>query len=399
MSHVYDGLDTAVEPATTEIPRRPDDTFLQRLPSALPESAPRLPHAGRLAARRAQAAAPPHRPARLRLTIWTAGGLACLLVAHRLQPDNESVFAWPAGPSAWAALLLGLIGLWLVPSLWLSALLVRTGAGRAAWWGTRTATTLLWYAAVGPVIHHLGEGAQITTRGIVIATAAATAAATLGTVIGLARRPVSLWRRALLAAVVGALTAQAVIAVTMRVWTYDMNYAHIRRLDWLIVLACAALVTAAACSHPKMPPRLSAGGIRTGVVAAAVAAATVGALVITNVNWSPAQRMPSSFGIQQVQTPGGGDVAFLLTAIGPDGPAIIEGSDFAVTDAYGRPLPALTQTRGADGVADRTTLLVSLLPESRPLLCRADRPGKISVRDSEFGVRVQAPIPDGWCAR
>lgn len=393
MTDVYSGPATAPETTTTERHRLVDGMVAHHV-SAIP----RAPQQSRRAERRKRAAAPPHRSSRIRLSVGTAVGAACLLVAHLLEPDNTSLFAWPVTPSGWAALLLGLTGIWLVPGLWLSALMVTTGAGRTAWWGTRIATTLLWYAAVGPVIHHLGEGAQVTTRGIVIVTVTSAAAATLGTVLGLIRRPVSVWCRALLAAAIGAVAAQSVIWLTMRLWTYDMNYAHIRRLDWLIVLACAVLVAVAASNHPKTPPRLTAGGIGTILFAIGVLAATVAALVVTNINWSPAQRMPSSFGIEQVDAPGG-DVAFLLTAIGPGGPAIIEQADFTATDEFGRALPISTEVRGADGASDRATLLVTLLPEGRALLCRAEQPAKISVRDSVSGVRVQAPVPEGWCGR
>ena len=54
--------------------------------------------------------------------------------------------------------------------------------------------------------------------------------------------------------------------MSMRVWTYDMNYAHIRRLDWLIVLGCVLLVTLGTLSRPKLPPVRTARNMRTILV-------------------------------------------------------------------------------------------------------------------------------------
>ena len=66
-------------------------------------------------------------------------------------------------PVAWTAMICGIAGIWLVPGLWLSAVVMRTGVGPTAWLGTRIGTTLAWYALVGPVIHNAGQGARVTT--------------------------------------------------------------------------------------------------------------------------------------------------------------------------------------------------------------------------------------------
>ena len=119
---------------------------------------------------------PLDRTVRLRLLFWSALGIAGLIVAQRLQPDAGSLFAPPSDVRGWASLLCGVAGVWLVPGLLLSGVMMRTGAGLAAWLGCRIATTLCWYALAGPVIHFLGQGAQVTTGGILIATVAAAAA-------------------------------------------------------------------------------------------------------------------------------------------------------------------------------------------------------------------------------
>jgi hypothetical protein len=302
-------------------------------------------------------------------------------------------------------LIAGIVGIWLVPGLWLSALMMRTGIGPVARLATRIGTTLAWYALVGPVIHVSAQGALVTPGGIVGATVAATAAVCLGVVIGLIRRPANPTLRVLMAALAGGICAQTVISLSMRLFTHGVNYEHIRRLDWLIVLACALLTAIGAHSRPDLPLVRTAGHIRAVLISLAVVAVTAVALLATGSKWSPAQRMPSAFGAEQVAEPPGADVAFALTAIGPEGPALIQRAVFTVSDDTGRPVPISTRLVG-DGTADPATLLVVLDPSSRPELCERTlggslqgRPIKLSVRDQASGVLVQAVIPAGWCAQ
>lgn len=333
---------------------------------------------------------------RVRVLTASVVGVTCLLLAHWLQPDQSSLFAMPTSAVGWASLLCGIIGVWLVPGVWLCALIIRTGAGLAAWLGARIATTVSWYALVGPIIHQQGQGAQVTTGGILIATTSATVAVCLGVLLGMSRRPAQRWARLLLPAIIGAICTQVVISVWMRVWTYDMNYSHIRRLDWLIVLACALLVTVGALSRPAMPPVRTVYTIRIAVASIAVVVVTAAALSVADDNWSPAQRMPSAFSIEQIPAPAGADVAFSLTAIGPDGPQLIERAEFTASDEAGRAVPVHTQVlAGATG--EQATLLVTLQQGTQPVLCRPGRPAKLTVRDTASGVRMQAVVADGWC--
>jgi hypothetical protein len=358
-------------------------------------------------ARTSEPEAPQDRMARLRLLAGSAVGVGCLMVAHRLVPEQGSLFAAPSDAFGWTALICGVAGLWLVPGLWLSAVMMRFGAGPVAWLGTRIATTLTWYVLVGPLIHQLGQGARVTTGGILIATTAATAAACLGLALGLARWPSAPWLRALVAAVIGGVSAQAVIWAWMRVWTSGMDYLHIRRLDWMIVLGCALLVAVGSLSHPKLPPVLTARNMRKPLVALAVIATTAAALLATGARWSPAQQMPSAFGAEQVPAPDGADVALTLTAIGPDGSGLIQRAEFTTFDDTGRPIPVDMRLVQADGTADRATLLVVLQPAGQTVLCagigrlagasETGTPVKLTVRDHVSGVLVQAVIPDGWC--
>lgn len=336
---------------------------------------------------------------RLRLIAWSVVGAGCLMAAHRLSPNNSRLFGGPSDPVEWVSLLCGIVGVWLVPGIWLSALFVRVGAGLPAWLGTRIATTLIWYALLGPVLHHLGQGAQVTSRGLLIATVAATAAVSLGVALGLSPWPANRWLRFVVPATVGAVCAQAAIAIAMRVWTVDMNYAHIQRLDWLIVLVCAGLVTSATLIRVSLPPRVCPRKALSALIVLSVIALTVAAVQLANNRWSPQQRMPSAFGIEQVLTPVGADVAFVLTAIGPDGPRFIQQAEFVASDADGRTIPVRTRIVGADGVSGQAVLLVTLPADNRKALCEPGRSAKVTLRERISGTRIQAAVPARWCGR
>jgi hypothetical protein len=355
-----------------------------------------------------------NRRARLRLLAGSLIGAGCLVLAYRLQPGEGSPFAAPSGAVAWIALIAGIAGIWLVPGLWLSAVMMRTGIGPAARLATRIGTTLAWYALVGPVIHVSAEGALVTPGGIVGATVAATAAVCLGVALGLVRRPANPTQRLLVAALAGGICAQTVIWLSMRLFTDGVNYEQIRRLDWLIVLACAFLSIVGAGSRPDLPVVRTAKHIRTVMISLAVVAVTAVALLATGSKWSPAQRMPSVIGAEQVPAPPGADVAFALTPIGPEGPGLIQRAVFTASDDTGRPVPVLTRLL-LGGTADPVTLLVVLDPGSRQELCGAPRlgrtvdsseqgdssekgwPVKLTLRDRASGVLVQAVFPAGWC--
>jgi hypothetical protein len=191
----------------------------------------------------------------------------------------------------------------------------------------------------------------------------------------------------------------------MRWWTYDMNYEHIRRLDWSIVLGCALLTAIGMHCRPGLPSARRSRDMGKILVSLAVIAITAVALFATGARWSPAQRMPSAFSAEQVAEPAGADVAFALSAIGPEGSALIQRAVFTASDATGRPVPARTQLVG-DSTADRIMMLVVLGPGSRPVLCgrtvdasEQGWPLKLTMRDQASGVLVQALIPAGWCAR
>jgi hypothetical protein len=191
----------------------------------------------------------------------------------------------------------------------------------------------------------------------------------------------------------------------MRLWTYDMNYLHIRRLDWLIVVACALLATVGTHGRPALPSVRTARHMRKILVFLAGIAITAGAVLVTGGRWSPDQRMPSAFSVEQVPKPPGADLAFALTAIGPDGFRLIQRADFTASDDTGRPVSVQTRLLVGDGTADRATLLVQLDPSRQRPLCKPrvgasgqDMPVKLTLRDQTSGVLVQGIIPAGWCA-
>jgi hypothetical protein len=280
---------------------------------------------------------------------------------------------------------------------------MRTGIGPTARLATRIGTTLAWYALVGPVIHASAHGALVTPGGIVGATVAATAAVCLGVALGLMRRPANPTLRLLMAALAGGICAQTVIWLSMWLFTDGVNYEHIRHLDWLIVLACALLTAIGARSGPDLPVVRTAKHIRTVMISLAVVAVTAVALLATGSKWSPAQRMPSAIGAEQVAAPPGADVAVALTAIGPEGAGLIQRAVFTASDDTGRPVPVLTRLVG-DGTADPATLLVMVDPAGQSELCERTVDGseqgwpvKLTLRDQTSGVLVQAVLPAGWC--
>jgi hypothetical protein len=353
------------------------------------------------------------RRARLWLLANSLIGTGCLVLAYALQPGEASPFAAPSGAASWIALIAGVGGVWLVPGVWLSAVMMRTGLGPVARLATRIGTTLAWYALVGPVIHFSADGARVTSGGIVGVTVAATAAMSLGVALGLVRRPAEPGMRVLIAALVGGICAQIVIWLSMLFSTDGVNFEQIRRLDWLILLACALLTAIGAHSRPDLPVVRTFRHIRTVLISLAVVAVTALALVATGSIWSPAQRMPSAIGLEQVAAPPGSDVAFALTTMGPDGPALIQRADFTASDDTGRPVAVSTRLL-LGGTADPVTLLVVLDPVSRQQLCERSAstlgkavaivdgseqswPVKLTVRDQASGTLVQAVMPAGWC--
>jgi hypothetical protein len=347
----------------------------------------------------------PDRVIRLRLLAGSALGVAFLILALRAQPGGGSPFAAPSGLVGWTAMLCGIAGIWLVPGLWLSAVMMRTGPDLVAWLATRIGTTLVWYAMVGPIIHDSAQQARVTTGGIFGATTAATGAVCLGVALGLLRRPADHRLRMVLAAVVGGISAQISVWLSMRVWTYDMNYQHIRRLDWLIVLGCALLTTIGMHSRPELPSVRAARQMHKIFLVLAVIAISAVALLSLGARWSPEQRTPSAFSVEQVPAREGADVALAVTAIGPEGSRLIQRAFFTASDDTGRPVGVRTRLVVGDRTADRPTLLVVLDARSRPVLCgrtargsQQGRPVKLTVRDEASGVLVQALIPAGWCA-
>jgi hypothetical protein len=289
--------------------------------------------------------------------------------------------------------------------LWLSAVMMRIGAGPVARLATRIGSTLVWYALIGPVIHTSADGALVTPGGIVGMTVAATAAMCLGIALGTAPRPADPWARFVIGAFAGGICAQTVIWVSMLLFTDGVNYEHIRRLDLFIVLACAFLTAVGAHSRPDLPLARTARRIRTVVVFLAVVTVTTVALIATGSRWSPAQRMPSTFGAEQVTAPPGTDVALALTAIGPEGLGLITHAVFTASDDTGRSVPVRTRSV-EEGTAGRATLLVMVEPEGWSELCERNAdsaeqgwPIKLTLRDHSSSVLTQAVMPDGWCAR
>jgi hypothetical protein len=343
------------------------------------------------------------RRARLLLLAGSLVGAGCLVLAYRLQPSESSPFAAPSNAVGWIALIAGVVGIWLVPGLWLSAAMMRIGVGPAARLATRIGATLTWYALVGPVVHLSADGA-VVTRGVVVGvTVAATAAVCLGVVLGLVRRPANLWLRFLSAGLVGGICAQTVIWLSMALFTDGVNYDQIRRLDWVIVLSCGLLTAIGLHSRPDLPLVRTARHMQVVLISLAVVAVTAFALFAVGSMWSPAQRMPSAFGAEQIAAPPDADVAFALAVIGPEGGEQIQRSAFTVWDDTGQNVPVSTRlVKGT--TSDSVTLLIAVDPMNRPKLCNRSLgatlqgwPIKLTMRDQTSGLLVQAILRAGWC--
>jgi hypothetical protein len=348
---------------------------------------------------------PQDRAARVRLLTASAIGVGLLIVAHWVAPEQHSLLAAPSGAAGWLALICGAVGVWLVPGLWICALLVRVGFGPAAWLGARIAVTLSWYAAVGPVYHYVGRAEHVTTLGLLTMTTVATGAVCVGVLFGLSRLPVERWRRFVIAAVVGGGCAQIGLWLS-KLTLDDATYAHGLAVNWTIVVSCALLTVVGTLSRPQLPPSLRVRNIRTPLIAMAVVAVTLMALWAAGSIWSPAQRMPSSFAVEQIPAPTGADIALALTAIGPDGSEFVRRADFTASDDIGRPVPVEMRLVPAEGAQDRATLLVVLPRSSQPDLCTPGRmevavntgaPIKLTMRDQASGLIVQPEIPFEWC--
>ncbi len=353
------------------------------------------------------------RTGRIRVLAGSLVGAGCLLLAQRLHPVDASPFAAPSTAAAWIAFFVGIAGVWLGPGLWLSAVMMRAGVGPAARLATRIGTTLAWYALVGPVVHLLADDARVTSGGVVGVTVVATAAACLGIALGLLRQPAHPLLRVLTAALVGAICAQTALWLALLFFTDGAEHEQIYRLDRPILVGCAVLTAVGALSRPDLPIIRRAKQFRVILVSFAVVAITALALFGVGSIWSPAQRMPSAIGIEQVAAPGGADIAFALTGLGPEGGELINQADFTAFDGAGRPVAISTRLlNGAPG--GPPMLLVVLDPASRPQLCEPsampfgdtavavdssqyNAPIKLTVRDQVSGTLVQAVLPDVWC--
>lgn len=336
----------------------------------------------------------------------SALGVSCLAVAQWL-------YTWQMAPAqsdldalAWrTSIVLGLIGIWLVPGLWLCAVMIRSGVGLPAWLATRIGATLAWYALVGPVVHQISGGARVTTGVLVGTTVAATAAVCLGVALGLLRRPVETKARTILALVVGGLCAQGVMWTAMTLWPFDADHSALRGLNWLIVLACAVLTAVGVRRRPQLPALRSRRHTRMIVVSVVMIEMTAAILLVAGGKWSPQQRMPSAFSAEQIVGPTGEyDLAFALTAISPEGAELIQRADFHAFDDTGAAVPARILAEFTQHTADHVVLLVILDPTSRPLLCssvsRVDgrtSPAKLTLRDATSGLLVQGVIAPQWC--
>jgi hypothetical protein len=379
-----------------------------------------------------------HRPAQLSVLVGSLLGIVLLLMAHELQPRGGSPFAVPQGFAAWLGVTCGVAGVWLVPGLWLSAVM-RTEAGPVAWVMTRVGVTLAWYALLGVMVYaaagltHPWEGAVHPTAGVILGvTITTTAMVCLGMALSALRLPIGRRTRMLVAAGTGGACAQLAAWVAAWLATTGDVTAELRRLDGWIVVTCALLAVAGQTSLARLPVRDVASSTRKGtaipaasfirargkpaagltvdaargrkVAVALVVLATTMVTVVAANRWPTLQRWPSGLTAEQIPAPTGADLALEVVGIGPQGSEVLRQAAFAAYDDAGRAVRIRFRLSKADRTARRATLLMVLDPHSRPRLCgsvlvsKEIAPVKLTVRDKASGLLVQAAIPTGWCA-
>ncbi len=347
------------------------------------------------------------RTARLRVLAGSFLGVTLLFASQRWQPPGGAPFTGPHGWAGWLAAGCGTAGTWLVPGGWLSAVMTRTGTGPLAWLATRIGVLLAWYALVGIVVHYSAQGARPTVWNIIGVTAGATAATSIGVTLGILSRPVDRRARILVSAAAGGSCAQIVIWLAERYWTYQVNYQHIRQLDWLIVLACALLAALGQVNRPT-PPVYDAAGVRHVLLALAAMTTTAAVTVAGAVAWPTTQHLPSEVAVEQVPAPAGTDIALALAGIGPQGSSVLRGVSFAAFDDLSAPVTARFRITRQNGVTSPTALVLVILdPAGRPVLCGPTSPSrrtlparvKVTVREQRSGTFTQAVLPVRWCTR
>lgn len=343
------------------------------------------------------------RSIRLSVLAESLGGVGLLLVAQLLQPQGGAPFVGPQDWAGWLAAVCGFIGVWLVPSGWLSAVMLRTGIGPVARFTTRVGSLLAWYALAAIVATVTAQGALATDGVLFGLTSGASIAACIGIALGLLPRPTCRVARSFLAAAVGGVSAQVVIWLATRYWTYQVNYDQIHRLDWLIVLGCALLSAAGQCGRlaPRVPDAARLRRIIGGLLAiTTVAAATVAFALL----WPTTQHLPSEVSVQQVNAPAGVDFAIELDGIGPESYQALSRVSLEAFDDLGR--PALVNFRPAQvgGTPDRVILLGRVDLASRARLCMPGSSGRdsspvVTVRDQSSGVFTQVTTAANWCTQ
>jgi len=200
----------------------------------------------------------------------------------------------------------------------------------------------------------------------------ATGAVCLGLALGLLDRPLGLRSRALLAAAVGAVVAQAAIWTAMTFWTAGVNYQHIHRQDGFIVAGCGLLAVLGAVGRPDLP-RSPARRWRSRLQVAAPLVVVALLITAAAVQWPTSQRVPAQLSAEQVPAPRGADAAIAVRDIGPRSDLIARLSVTA-SDRFGHPVPIRFRVVPGPAAGGGATVLLTLTPSARAHLCAA-RPG------------------------
>ncbi len=334
----------------------------------------------------------------LRVVAGSLLGAALLVLAQWLGPAAGAPFGVPTGGRAIAGAVCGVLGVLLVPGLWISVVLrAERGFGPrlTAWVGG----TLAWHTLLALAAHAAVPGAKPTTGVVLGLTVGGTLAACGGLLLAPAWPPV--WERAQLGVPVGA--GLALVALPLLRWRLGLAKDISGPGFEVFTLVFGGVLGAAGATATRSTraPRSSGGahGPRHGGrppgpasrVLAALAAAVVAVGVVTLVahDRPTTQHQPPALTAQQSQPPPGVDLAVTLGAAGAPVNALADAAAFGLYDpAGGRVSASVELVRSAGS----PVLFVTLAPASRSLLCRqlpvavGDMP--LVLRDATSGLRL-----------
>lgn len=329
-------------------------------------------------------------------------GGVLLLAAYGLLPPNGFPFYSPAGWSGWAGVACGVVGVCLVPGVWLAAVMP-LGDGAAAKLASHLGLTLAWYAVSTVVVHSTLRVPP--TAGVVVGvTVTVTVVACAGILPAEIGHPARRMARSILAAVAGAVSVHCGLFLAGWLGPGPVASAFLSAYLPLVIgggLLALATTTAVGVRTPRESGAI-ADRRKLARIAATAATAMLLAVVAVVVGaqlWPTTQKQPPVLTVRQIPATGGSTVEFAIAGYGPGSTSLIDRASFRAFDDLGRPLPAGLQIADKNRSTSTATLRVSV-DSGASQLCGPGGPGvKMTVRDMVSGTSVQGQLPAGWCGR